>query len=590
MRRNWSSALPSQVLYLDTETRAVRREGDTEWHAFQVGVTCYARHRPERKGWVYAWRRWTDPAALIDYVDGLVRTRTCLYVIASNPTFDLWVLDAFHRLYTKGWRLKFFYDKGLTHILKVRRKRQSIIVLALQNYYPVGVASVGKMLGLPKLEVDIKTVSGEERWRYCERDVLILLKAFERWLEFVEEHDMGGFALTRTGQAFRAFRHRFMEHRILIHGHELVAGWERNAYFGGRTECFQMGRHDDGPFVLLDVHSMYSHMMRTLRLPYHLRGAGRQGDVSYLARATERDCVVAHVELDTDRPAYAVKMNDRVCFPVGRFDAWVCTPAFRYALRMGHLRSVAEWATYEAGPVFRTFIDYFYKLRQGYKAKRNRPYEQVCKYLLNGFYGKWAQQFARIIYEGQTDDPQLSRETFVSHETGQTTTVTKMLGKEWVESGKVEGGQNAVAIAAHITEGARLYLWELIDRLPRGEVIYCDTDSLLLRKGSISAYADVLDRKALGYLWPDKEAPWVEIRGLKDYSWAGVDVIKGIRKDARQTGPNSYRQMMFAGLYSLLRDAEPGLFPIIDREKVLSREYAKGTVDDSTGLVFPFRL
>ncbi|GAH42467.1 unnamed protein product, partial [marine sediment metagenome] len=246
------------------------------------------------------------------------------------------------------------------------------------------------------------------------------------------------------------------------------------------------------------------------------------------------------------------------------------------------------------------------------KSDGNAAFDGICKYILNGFYGKWAQRYPAIIQSASLDGPELSRELIVSYETGDSYMITRMMGKEWAESGFVEGRHNLVAIAAHITEGARIYLWRLIDRLPRGRVLYCDTDSLVVRQSDVEAFSDVLDDKALGCLQAEKTSASVSIRGLKDYRWNGVDIIKGIKDTAelapppprrnkqeilsnlRATAecitPASYRQKMFPGLYTLLKTATPGLFPIITQTRTLKRQYDKAELLPDSPFTSPFRL
>ena len=178
--------------------------------------------------------------------------------------------------------------------------------------------------------------------------------------------------------------------------------------------------------------------------------------------------------------------------------------------------------------------------------------------------------------EREVDDSNLSREIVYDFETGERNIVTRLMGKEWAEHGWTEGRNNLVAISAHITEAARIHLWRLIRRLPRGRVLYCDTDSLMIRENDLEAFRDVLAPKVLGHLSLEKRSPSVILRGLKDYRWNGQDVIKGIRPEAEQIGPSSYRQLMFPGLFTLLKDAQPGLFPIVTRTKTLKRTYDKG--------------
>ncbi len=559
-----------------------------DWHKFVFGVTCYARWRKERQQWGYDWRVWRSETDLIEYIDGLVKGKYCLYIIASNPTFDLWVLDAFRTLYNLGWKLAFFYDKGLTFILKCTQGKRSIAVLAIQNFYMQGVKALGEMVGLPKLAIDYNADYGDDVVEYCRRDVEILVRAFESWLRFITDSDLGGFALTRSSQAMRAFRHRFLRYPVLIHGDATLAEWERNAYYGGRTECFAIGEFTDGPFIALDVNGMYAYQMLTMQLPNKPVNSARSVSMDYVEHTIGQYAYVAHVWLETKEPVFAVRQGNKVVFPVGKFDTWVCTPALQYAFAIGAVKRIGEFIQYEQAPLFKPFVEFFHGQRQRFKAEGNKPFEQACKYTLNGFYGKWGSRYPQVIESHSVDSGQLRRERCISYETGETGIFTVLMGKAWTEMGKVEANNNAIAISAHVTEGARMHLWGLIRRLPRGRVLYCDTDSLMIRKADAAVYADVTDEKELGKLWAEKEAERLVIHALKDYEWGSKVVIKGIRADAERVRPGVFRQHSFPGLYTLLRKAEPGLFPIVNVQKTLKRVYDKGTLDTSTGIVMPF--
>jgi len=445
-------------------------------------------------------------------------------------------------------------------------------------------------LGFPKIECNPLKASRKELLPYCKRDVEILVKAFEEWVGFIVENKMGSFGLTRTSQAMKAYKHRFMEEPILVHNNTDIIEWERKAYMGARTECFQLGLFKDGPYVMLDVNSMYPFIMRNTDLPYKVNNVILSPSLQTLRQQLERFCCIAVVTLQTNDAAYAIKMNDRVCFPVGTFTTGLTTVGLKYALEHNHILFVHSLATYLKGNIFTSFVDTFYDLRKDYKQKENYIYDAICKYILNGFYGKWAQRLPEVIAEEKTESNIFMRESIYDADTKTHGIRTSLMGKTWVESGQHESPNNMVAIAAHITEASRFLLWELINRLPRGGVLYCDTDSLLIHKKHLPVYQDVLSETELGKLGVERETPFVLIRGPKDYRLAGKNKIKGIRKDATYIGKGTFRQRMFPGVFTLLKEAKPGLFPVITRTKTLKRVYQKAIVIPTSTITRPFFL
>jgi hypothetical protein len=81
----------------------------------------------------------------------------------------------------------------------------------------------------------------------------------------------------------------------------------------------------------------------------------------------------------------------------------------------------------------------------------------------------------------------------------------------------------------------------------------------------------------------------VIIHGPKDYLIDGHARIKGIRKNAKQIGPNTFEQDKFTTLVGLLRLGQLSA-PVVTRlTKHLRRQYTKGIVDKS-GRVSPLSL
>ncbi|GAH83267.1 unnamed protein product, partial [marine sediment metagenome] len=142
---------PKHFLFLDTETQVVGKDKATEWHQFRLGWTCYHRRRGGKRKPTEVWTLHEDPREMCRAVVARAQEKETLWVFASNPSFDLWVLGWYWRLYEWGWRASFLVDDGLRFILTCTLDKRTISVVAIQNYYPTSVAALGKMLGTPKL-------------------------------------------------------------------------------------------------------------------------------------------------------------------------------------------------------------------------------------------------------------------------------------------------------------------------------------------------------------------------------------------------------------------------------------------------------
>jgi len=473
--------MPVSTLYFDTETAEQRSETGLI-HRMKLAWTCRVEY--DSRGGVrkQKWMEWRTAEKMCQWISGAVYEKTVLWVFAHNAFFDLQASGWFEWFTRAGWKLQFVYESGLTYILVIRKEHKTIKVVSTTNYFKCSLKKLGSMVGLKKLDVSFNEATRGELSLYCRRDVEIVRKAMESYFSFVRANDLGSFSMTIPSQAMRAFRHRFMRTKVYIHSHEEVQRLEQDAYFGGRTECFQIGKVQNGPFATLDVNSMYPSLMASEAVPVQLVDFLDHPDLEWLKDALREHCVVARCDLVTDQPIYPVRYNQRVCFPVGRFSAVLCTEGLRTALARGHLLRLAKAAAYRKAVLFRHYVNALYPLKKAYSGQGQEVWSYLCKLLLNGLYGKWAQRRPILESEDVEDPSGYRREEVLDLVTGKTFIEYQLMNR-LVSIQEDEIAPNSfVAIAAHITEGARMRLWSLIETAGPERVLYCDTDSLKLRR------------------------------------------------------------------------------------------------------------
>ncbi|GAJ11499.1 unnamed protein product, partial [marine sediment metagenome] len=247
------------------------------------------------------------------------------------------------------------------------------------------------MIDLSKLDVDFGTVSDEQLKTYCRRDVEIIKTVMLQYIDFIESHDLGKFSLTRAAQSFAAYRHRFMDTKINIHTDQDIIDLEQNAYIGARCECFRFGIQEAGPFLSLDINSMYPYVMKMFRYPCRLINYRKNVPLDLAKDILLKFACVADVHLETDVPVYAVKHEQRVSFPVGSFRTFLCTGGLQEAMTRGHLKKIYRMSVYQKDDLFTQYVDFFYNLRSESKQENNPVYVRMLKLFLNSLYGKFAQ-------------------------------------------------------------------------------------------------------------------------------------------------------------------------------------------------------
>ncbi len=588
LRPNKSQRQPHSIIYVDTETRPdVDADGVTH-HRLRFGWACYGRTRTGRVWESPEWFRFTSAASFWEWMESRARPHTRLYMFAHNWAFDACVIDTFRILPDRGWQLTQAIIESPPVILVWRRDRVSIEMLDTLNWWRMSLAQIGDSLGLPKLTMPAADASPEEWDIYARRDVEILRVALHHWWDFLLAYDLGGFARTIAGQAIRTYRHRFMDHQVLVDDDTEALKLARESYHGGRVEAFRIGRVE-GPIHCFDVNAMYPFVMRDHLYPAALTRRVRRVGVSDLQNWITRFCLVARVELRTDRNRFAHVIDDKLCFPIGRFQESLTTPDLADALAHDEVVSVEECAIYERAPLFSRFVSELYTLRLEAGERGDEVQRWLLKKLMNALYGKFGQKGAVWGTRGPSGSERVRVWREYDCETGTERLLRSFAGILQEKLRDEEARESHPAIAAHVTAHARAYLWDLFQRVDPARVIYCDTDSLLVGDEGARCLGPLESEQTLGGIKREWSAPWVEVYGAKDYRTPHKTVCKGVRAKARWIGLATVEQEQWSSLPGLVWSGQLSAPTTITMTKHLKRVYAKGEVGPG-GMVSPLAL
>jgi len=579
LRPNCNSETPSRLIALDVETYQDAVDDSTVCHRLRLGWLAFFERKRNGDWSDPVWHYITDANHAIDVIVSYCRDRKPVWVVAHNADFDWGVLGGYTELPKRGFELVRSWDSHGHIFRKYRKNGQTVVVHDSMLIWPFALATLGKSVGVEKLDPAWQSESDDEVSQYCHRDVEVLVRSYQWWLDWIRNEDLGNFASTIAAQSFHAFRHRFMKHRILIHCNERATALERESYHGGRTECRYIGRHE-GKIYVLDVNSMYPFVMKCNDYPRQLIGVYRNISTQALSRAVQKYCTIARVALNTDEDAYATKLNDKLVFPVGRFEACLTTPELGYALDHNHIERVFDVAVYEKAPLFVDYVNYMYEGRE--EAKRAGDTARVLAYklLLNSLYGKFGQRTVNWEVVGKSDADQCYSMTAINPVTKQRELYRIHEGIIERSAGSKEAYDALPAIAAHVTAYARMYLYSLIKAAGDHHVYYIDTDSLFVDQIGLANLSDYIDEYELGKLKVETISNYIDIRSPKDYTLSDREKIKGVRKDAESIGLNTYTHETWPRVASRIRDGIISC-PVTRRGiKILKRDYTARVVND----------
>jgi hypothetical protein len=590
IKGNKNCTFPRRIVCFDTETNQNKLDDGSIEQTFKIGVAVYRYTRGGGKPPIESWIESDAPDELCGWIVDKCHNKEKLYVISANIWFDIRVSLMIQYLKKRKWQNKILVVNGMTIILSFIKDKKHIVFINFQNYFSVSVAVMGRVVGLPKLDVDFDNVTIRQLFTYCRRDTEIIYKSMLMLFNFIKEHNLGCFGYTTPMLAFNAYRHKFMHVKLLVHKNEKVTKIERAGYFGGRTECFKIGAFVGTKLVQVDVNSMYPYQMLKQRYPVKLAYWATSCKISTLKHLNEQGCVMATVLIDTDEPVYPVSIENKTTFPIGKFETTLSTPEIAYALKHGHIKEVKDFAYYWSDYIFKEYITYFFNLRQQYKQCNNTAYNDFCKRMMNSLYGKFGQKSDTIIEDKLISSDRCDRFTEYHVQKKRFITTTYFFGRLVKTMSKNLEGRNAiVSISAHVTAYGRMMLWKYIKKIGRKNLFYCDTDCFIMRDKPELLKHIPLSETELGAFKIEKRASKIVIHGLKDYHFARETKIKGVSKKAERINRNTYSQLMFPGILTELKKGLDKPYTVKPQIKSLKRKYNKGVVLKNNDIE-PFKL
>ncbi len=588
LKQNRGKKAPTEFIFVDVETKqVVINENRTEQRLW-FGWGLYWRRRTDRIKDDMDYKLFQTTDEFWEWCLSKTRNKQTLHIIAHNALFDLTVLKFITTLTKKGYECSFIFDEGLTFISKWKLGGRRLMFLDNTNWFRGKLALWGASLDLPKLVMPGKEDSLDNWLEYCKRDTEILYHLQVWLLKFLVDNDLGAWKFTLSSLAFNAYRHRFMEHKIYIPQETKESDLARQCYYGGRTEALYSGEDWGKDFYKVDVNSMYPYVMSDRFYPTELYGYSSKPELSRLYKHFHRYLFCGRFIVNTTEPYFPQKRDKKTFYPVGEFECFLTTPEIQKCIENNWLVDVLELSWYRGERVFGSYVDVFYgkKLEAG-KVNDKLSY-LFYKLYLNGLYGKFGQRNYDDSIIGKQALGTFETSFFINAETGERG-VIRQIGENVIRSVKSGEGYNSfVAIAAHVTAYARLYLYDMVLTAGRENVYYMDTDSLILNDTGYQRLEHLLDDEEIGKLKLEDFSRYLAVIAPKHYYFGGKVTRKGVRKTAVKVGDNRYKQEVWPRLNRLL-DQEKEVYYNYSVTKNLRAAVTSGIIT-SGGSVEPYEL
>lgn len=383
--------------------------------------------------------------------------------------------------------------------LAIPSRGVELTIVDLANY---GLKTLGEVYALlphaQQLAIPNRSDTGYDT-AHADTNADTLGAWFTSYAGVVAENRLGKVAVTYASQAMNAFHAGRCKHEITRHNDTTTLGFERECYIAGRQEVFYHG-HYRGECYFLDVQAMFPALAVATPFPYALELSRHAPSLAEAVELCSAGFACALCRLETDTPAYPLRTGSGVCYPVGRFEAYLCGEELATALASTHVLAVRELYLYRTAPLLTDYCVDLLNARSRYQAMGERLKAKILKTITNGIWGKFGQIGRAWIAERDTvTDQQYGGYVELNPGTGRATHYRSL---DWHVYRQVEldyTRHTFVPIAAHATSLGRSLLWKIITVAGLRNVLYTAVDGLIVTADGYRNLSVCLARSANDY-------------------------------------------------------------------------------------------
>lgn len=601
-KREWS---PRNVACIDTETR---------WSPHPLGrshsLRCWAvtrALRPVNRAPVSCVEQWSG--TLTD--DALTALEVCTtgqrvtWVYAHNLAFDATVLALPGSLTERGWRLQRMAVTDGPAWFRFTRGNKSIVITDSAAIWPHSLGTIAADLQAAKTPLPDNDDDDMDTWlAHCERDADILMQAILRALQWWDDNRMGKWGITGSSSGWNAFRHKYLDHKILINIDKDALDFERRAVYGGRREAFKTGHYPDGYFADIDFAGAYPSIASNCNLPSRRGVPFTMAPDGWHRRKPDNVGIIAECIVRTKTPSVPAKYGGTIFYPRGEFKTVLASPEIDLIERTGGTVTIGRGYRYVLAPVMRTWGNAILDILRTHPDNLNPVVQRMVKHWSRAVIGRWTMQLTRSREPLQVSfsSQPVTENTIIEYDPADTYMLDGIsrykrganpskVTKSWIvntpdmflEFIRDQEPENSFpAIWVFIESWCRVLLWEAISQAPGGALLQCDTDGFLLG----------WSRRNARRLWQDKRdpdnappGPWsaewqppvpesvrdvqLALKGLyRDATIIGPQQLKlgterrmaGVPSDAKEGGDGKWHGSVWPGLMGQMRIGKPGLF------------------------------
>lgn len=552
-----TSRIPRRYVFFDTEAHRDSITGG-ESQRWRLGVTARVKWREQSQTWspVEPVRHNTQDS-LIDHILDYGRKDARTVVVAHNLAYDVRISGLLPGLLGRGWRVErpTFTSEHVS--FEAVRDRVRLVFVDSLSLLPKSISALGGLLGVPKMPLPDEDSSEPSWWARCESDVRILARAYMAVIEWLRANDLGGWARTGAAIGWHTLLRSHLAHKVLVHSSSNVRDAEATAMYAGRAEVWKHGVLATGPYHEWDYKTAYGRICAEVPLPAQYRYEVRNPSLPGLRTNREVYAYLCHARISQDVPVLPARDGAGIFWPTGTFEGWFWDNELSMAIEAGARVAVSRAFCYSAQPWLASWARWTLDLVDRDATPEERIVALVAKHWTRAVPGRTSMKYRAWEQAGAAWAPGVSYMPLLDISTGNRGAALTLGDRHW-EAWRTEWWAEALPqVLSYVMAEARVRLWEAMQVAGLEEIVYVDTDSLIVTATGHRRLDLAVRSSGLGSLRYKAEHRLLELVAPQLVEGSTYRRLSGVPRGARRTSQSTYNGEVWEGITASFNEGHP---------------------------------
>lgn len=564
IRPNHKANVPRRMVVINAA--AVSEYKTTgEQHTWRCGVAIFI-HWTSKGFMHHTTRTFDSPDQLWGEVCAFTRKKQRTIVYAHNLPYDLRITDALRCISANKFSLEAIRVSSQGSWSRWSKDKATLTLCDSASIFPITVGSLGLLVDTHRLPVPDSQDLGE--WLAATvREAEIVAKAMVEYWNWLRTGVAGNWQMTGAGQSWSHWRHSHYTHQVLVHADMVAINAERRAMWTGRAENWRHGVDVDTPIYEWDWANSYPRVVRDWDVPVRLVGETKRPSKGDLQTLAKKFIINAEVEVETDLPIVPTSYDGGIVWPVGKFETTLWWPEIEALLRHGQtVRPKRIWL-YRGEPALRQWASWIIGEIHDPNFTSRKWVGPILKHWSRTLIGRFATQYQNWELFGQDPVERIQIGHMYDADSGELTDVMQVGSDLHIMAGVSESDDSCPQITSYAMSVARRRLWDAMAFVGFDNLIYVDTDSLVVNlAGHVALTKATRAGRFEGLRLKDRHIGY-EIYGPRSAIFGNRSVFAGIPRNSYRLSGNEWQGEVWTQLERALRTGEH------DRVTVTKRKF-----------------